>query len=181
MKLYEKTIKQEKVFEGVLIDVRHDEVELPNGVMGCREVVEHPGGVAVAMCNDAGQYYLVSQYRYAQQKIMMEFPAGKLERGEDALEAAKRELVEETGIMGKEFQYLGRMIPTGGYLEETITMYHAQTDEVIGQNLDHDEFITITMKTLDELVDMIMNHEIEDGKTIAMTFMIKEMMARKNK
>lgn len=181
MNLHEKTVKQKKVFNGNLIDVRHDEVELPNGEVGHREVVEHPGGVAVAMCNAKGQYYMVSQYRYAQQKVMLEFPAGKLERGEDALEAAKREIVEETGMQGKNYTYLGSMVPTGAYLEETICMYHAEADSFQGQNLDADEFIQVSMKTIDECVEMIMNHDIEDGKTIAMTFMIKEMMARQHK
>ncbi|MEG1463125.1 NUDIX hydrolase [Anaerorhabdus sp.] len=181
MKLNEKTLNKKIVFEGKLISVRHDEVELPNQELAIREVVEHPGGVSVAMCNEQGQFFMVSQYRYAQQKVLLEFPAGKLEYGEDTFEAAKREIVEETGYSAKEYVYLGKMIPTGAYLEEKIEMYYAHVDEYKGQNLDQDEFINVSMKTIDELVAMIMNKEIEDGKTIAMTFMIKEIMAREKK
>lgn len=181
MNLKEKTLSGKKVFHGKLINVRHDEVELPNGEITLREVVEHPGGVSVAMMNDKNQFFMVSQYRYAQQKVLLEFPAGKLEYGEDALEAAKREIEEETGYSGKDYVYLGRLVPTGAYLEEKIEMYMAHVDEYKGQNLDKDEFINVSMKTIDELIEMIMNKEIEDGKTIAMTFMIKEIIERNKK
>ncbi|MEG0176395.1 NUDIX hydrolase [Anaerorhabdus sp.] len=181
MKLNEKTLKQELKFKGKLINVRHDEVELPNNEIALREVVEHPGGVAVAMINNEGKFFMVEQYRYAQQKVLLEFPAGKMEKGEDPLETAKREVIEETGYSGKDYVYLGRMVPTGAYLEEKIEMYMATTDQYMGQKLDEDEFVKVSTKSIDELVDMIMNREIEDGKTIAMTFMIKEIMARNKK
>lgn len=181
MKLKETTLKQELKFKGRLINVRHDEVELPNHEIALREVVEHPGGVAVAMINDEGKFFMVEQYRYAQQKVLLEYPAGKMERGEDPLETAKREIIEETGYSGKDFVYLGRMVPTGAYLEEKIEMYMATTDQYLGQNLDVDEFVSVSTKLIDELIEMIMNREIEDGKTIAMTFMIKEMLERNKK
>lgn len=179
MKLKEITLNQEVKFKGRIITVRHDEVELPNGEKGMREVVEHPGGVAIALQDHDDKFFMVSQFRYAQQKILMEFPAGKMEKGEDPLETAKREIVEETGYSGKDYHYLGRMVPTGAYLEEKIEMYTAKVDQFMGQNLDSDEFMNVTKKSIDDLISMIMNHEIEDGKTIAMTFMIKEMMASK--
>lgn len=178
MKLKEITLSKEIKFKGRLINVRHDEVELPNGDKGLREVVEHPGGVAIALQDIDGDFFVVSQFRYAQQKVLMEFPAGKMEKGEDPLETAKREVIEETGYSGKDYLYLGRMVPTGAYLEEKIEMYYAKVDEFKGQNLDADEFMNVTKKSIHDLVEMIMNKEIEDAKTIAMTFMIKEMMER---
>lgn len=181
MKLEEKTIKQEMKFEGKLINVRHDTVELPNHSIGLREVVEHPGGVAIAMMNDEGKLFVVEQFRYGQRKVLLEFPAGKMEKGEDPLETAKREIVEETGYSGKDYIYLGRMVPTGAYLEEKIEMYMATVDKYVGQNLDEDEFMNVSTKSIEELVKMIMNKEIEDGKTIAMTFMVKEIMENSNK
>lgn len=181
MKLKEKTLQQNIKFTGRLINVRHDEVELPNHNVTTREVVEHPGGVAVAMCDEKGKFFLVTQYRYAQQKEMIEFPAGKLEKGEDPFLAIQREIIEETGYEGKDFIYLGTMVPTGAYLEEKITMYYAKVDKFVGQNLDADEFITVSKRSLNEIIEMIFRGEIEDGKTIAMAFMIKELLARKNK
>lgn len=181
MKLKEKTLKQNIKFSGQLINVRHDEVELPNNKITTREVVEHPGGVAVAMCDEKGDFFLVTQYRYAQQKEMIEFPAGKLEKGENPFVAIQREIAEETGYEGKDFIFLGTMVPTGAYLEERITMYYAKAGKHVGQNLDEDEFIRVTKKSLNEIIEMIFHGEIEDGKTIAMAFMIKTLLARSKK
>ena len=97
MDLTEKTLSAQRVFEGRLIHVRHDQVCLPDGQKTVREVVEHPGGVAIAALTEEGQILLVDQFRYAQQRVMREVPAGKLERGEDPRKAALRELEEETG------------------------------------------------------------------------------------
>ena len=116
MELTEKTRSQKRVFTGRLIHVRHDEVILPDGTETIREVVEHPGGVAIAALTDQNELLLVDQFRYAQQRIMREVPAGKRERGEDPLVTAKRELQEETGYQAEEFVFLGEMVPTGAYL-----------------------------------------------------------------
>lgn len=181
MNLKEVTKNKELKFRGILINVRHDEVELPNGKDAVREVIEHPGGVSIALQDQDGLFFVVSQFRYAQQKVLLEFPAGKIEYGEDPLETAKREIVEETGYSGKNFTYLGRMIPTGAYLEEKIEMYSAQVDEYRGQCLDQDEFMSVSKKSISELIEMIMRNEIEDGKTIAMTFKLREMMETQGK
>ncbi len=175
MDKFEKRVSTTRIFDGKIINVRTDNVVLPNGEEGYREIVEHPGGVAVALENSDGTFYLVNQFRYGQQKLMLEFPAGKKERGEDPLVTAKREIIEETGYSAKDFVYLGQMVPTGAYLEEVIDMYYAKADKFIGQHFDEDEFITLEKYTLNEIIEMCMNQNICDGKTIAMAFMIREM------
>lgn len=171
----EKKLSSERIFDGKIINVRKDVVLLPNGKEGYREVVEHNGGVAIALEKDDGTFFLVKQFRYGQQKVMVEFPAGKKEKGEDPLETAKREVIEETGYSMKDIVYLGQMVPTGAYLEEVIDMYYAKTDEYFGQNFDEDEFITLETQTLDNIIKKCMSNEIIDAKTIAMAFMIREL------
>lgn len=173
-KLYEKQLEKEYVYEGRVITVRKDKAELPDGSIALREVVEHPGGVCIALEDDDGTFFFVSQWRYAQEKVVLEYPAGKREEGEDPLETAKREIIEETGYEGKDFEYYGEFIPTGAYCAEKIYMYYAKKGTYYGQHLDKDENIRVTKMTLDEVVEKIMKHEITDGKTIALTFMIRE-------
>ena len=120
----------------------------------------------------------VEQFRYAQQREMLEIPAGKLERGEDPFETGKRELQEETGYKAEHWTFLGEFIPTGAYLEEKIWMYYA-TDLTYGkQHLDEDEFIEVKEYTMDEMIEMIINQKIIDGKTIAMTLKVKMMLEK---
>ena len=149
MNKVEKKIKSTRIFDGKIINLRTDEVLLPDGNKGYREVVEHPGGEAIALQKEDGKFFLVNQFRYGQQKTMLEFPAGKKEYGEDALTCAKREIVEETGYSGKDYVYLGQMVPTGAYLEEVIDMYYAKTDKYYGQHFDDDEFITLESYSLE--------------------------------
>ena len=113
----EKRIKSERIYDGKIINVRKDTVVLPNNRETLREVIEHPGGVAIALEDDDGKFFMVNQFRYGPQMELVEFPAGKKEKGEDSLTTAKREIIEETGYSGKDFIYLGKIIPTGAYLE----------------------------------------------------------------
>lgn len=170
----EKKISSEKVYDGKIINLRRDLVELENKNIVLREVVEHNGGVAIAL-EDNNKFYLVNQYRYGAKQELLEFPAGKIEKGEDIFETCKREIIEETGYSGKDFYFLGSMVPTGAYLEEIIYMYYAKKNEFIGQHLDNDEFLDVYLYSLDEIIDMIMTNKIKDAKTIAMAFMIREL------
>jgi ADP-ribose pyrophosphatase len=181
MKLKEEQVSAEYVYNGKIINVRRDKAKVYNGTLADREVVEHPGGVGIALEDEEGRFFMVTQYRYAQEKIMMEYPAGKKEKGEDPLTTAKREIVEETGYEGRDFVYLGSMVPTPAYDTEVIELFYAKTGEFKGQHLDDDESINLSRLTLDEITDKIVSGEINDAKTMGMTFLIKEYKARNEK
>lgn len=178
MELFEKTKTKNYIFNGKVINLRTDTAETPDGAEVYREVVEHPGGVGIALEDEQGRFFMVTQYRYAQEKVLLEFPAGKKETGEDPLTTAMREVIEETGYEGKDFVHLGYMVPTGAYDTETIELYYAKKGEFKGQHLDDDENLNVSLLTLDEIIDMIMEKKIPDGKTIAMAFMIREYKLR---
>ena len=107
---YEKTIDKSTVYEGVIVNVRRDKAELVNGNIVGREVVEHPGGVAILPLYRDGTVSIVRQFRYPFRQVVTELPAGKLERGEDHRPAALRELEEEVGVRAGELIYLGYQI-----------------------------------------------------------------------
>lgn len=174
MKLFEETVKENVVYDGRIIKVRSDDAKIANGTIVKREVVVHPGGVGIALEDTDGTFFMVRQYRYGQQEVMLEFPAGKKEPGEDHFLTAQREIIEETGYSGKDWVYLGHMAPTPAYDTEKIDMYYAKVDQFFGQHFDEDENIILEKHTLDALVEMIMNQEISDAKTIGMTFMVKQ-------
>ncbi|MCR5794562.1 MAG: NUDIX hydrolase [Solobacterium sp.] len=177
-KMKEKTLTKDYKFHGHVINLRTDTALSPDGQEVYREVVEHPGGVAIALENEKGEFFLVTQYRYAQERVLLEFPAGKKEPGEDHFETAKREIAEETGYEGKDYVYLGEMVPTGAYDTEVIDLYYAKQGRFVGQHLDEDENINVSYMKLDEIIDAIMDRKIIDGKTIAMAFMIRELKNR---
>ncbi len=180
MKYIEKPKKQKKVYEGIVIDVRIDEAETSLGTTVKREVVEHIGGVSIALEDDDGSFFMVRQFRYGQQKEMIEFPAGKKEIGEDALETAKREIEEEIGYKGEDFEYLGKIVPTPAYDTEVIDLYYAHKGKKVGQNLDEDEYLIIEKWKLEDIIEAIMNGEITDAKTVAMAFILKERRGKEN-
>lgn len=179
-KLEEKTLSKKYVYEGNVVNLREDKAEIADGDIVDRTVVEHVGGVGIALEDEDGKFFFVSQFRYAQQEVTLEYPAGKREKGEDDLDVAKREVVEETGYEGKDWKYLGLMFPTPAYDSETIGMYYAKKGEYKGQHLDDDENINVSKYSLDEITEMIVNGEIHDAKTIGMTFLVKENKERGN-
>ncbi len=175
----EKHISTTRIYDGRIVNLRNDVVECDGGIIAEREVIEHVGGASIAMCDNDGKYLLVSQYRYAQQMEMLEFPAGKLEIGEDHRETVIREAQEETGYEAEDVEYLGFCVPTGAYLQERIYMYSGKCGKFVGTDFDHDENLNLHRYTLDELADMIMNNEIVDAKTIAMTFKLLQKRSKK--
>ena len=181
MKLEEKQVKANYEYQGKVINVRCDDAMIANGTIVKREVVEHPGGVGIALEDEDGKYFMVRQFRYGQMEVMLEFPAGKREKGEDKFITAQREIVEETGYEGYDWKYLGYIAPTPAYDEEKIFMYYAKKGKYVGQHFDDDENIALCKYSIDELVDMIMKQEITDAKTVAMTFMVKEMKNNESK
>lgn len=173
MKLEEKTLKKNYVYEGRIINVRCDDAELPTGKPCKREIVEHNGGVCVAALTQDNEVLFVRQFRYPYMQVISEIPAGKLEKGEDPLECGKRELLEETGCTADEFFSLGKFYPSPGYCGEIIHLYGAKGLHFVGQHLDEDEFLNVEKIKLDSAVEMILNDELRDGKTQAAVLKLK--------
>ncbi len=178
MKLFEKTVEKNYVYEGKIINVRRDKAALHDGKPCTREVVEHNGGVCVAALTDEKELIFVRQFRYPYMEIILELPAGKLEKGEDPFEAGKRELEEETGTVAEEYFDLGKFYPTPGYCGEIIHLYAASNLTATEMHLDEDEYLEVEKIPLDKAVDMVLNGEIPDGKTQTLVLRVAEMVRR---
>lgn len=171
MKLFEKTLTSETKFEGRIIKVLRDTVELENGKTSAREVVCHNGGVCVAALTEQNEVLLVRQFRYPYKEVLLELPAGKLEKDEDPFEAAKRELEEECGVTAERFINLGVLYPTVGYDSEKIYIWAAKGLKPTSQHLDDGEFLDVAALPFDDVLQMVMTDEIRDSKTV--TAMLK--------
>lgn len=176
MNLTEKTLKSETIFEGRILHVRRDTVELPDGQEAFREVVDHPGGVGILALDEAGRALLVRQFRYPYRKELREIPAGKLEYGEDPEKAALRELREETGAVPGRFRSLGELYPSPGYCGEIIRMYLAEDLRFGETDPDEDEFLALERIAFGELVGQVLSGEIRDAKTIAAVLKAKLLL-----
>ncbi|AJE53496.1 MULTISPECIES: NUDIX domain-containing protein [Paenibacillus] len=163
--LEEKTVSTQPIFEGKVITVQVDTVELPDGSTGKREIVKHPGAVAVLALHE-GKMLVVDQYRQAMGRCEVEIPAGKLERGEDPLEAAGRELREETGYTAKSLKLLHSFYTSPGFADEIIHLYVAEDLERGEMEPDEDEFLELFEVTLEEAHTLIREGRISDAKTI---------------
>ena len=178
MKLFEKTLSSETKFDGRIITVKLDDVELQNGSTAKREIVCHNGGVCAAVLTEQDEILLVRQFRYPYKEVLLELPAGKLEKGEDPFEAVKREQLEETGTTGKNYTYLGDLYKTHGYCGEIIHMFAAKGLKEGAKNLDEDEFLEAEKFPLEQVIEMILSGEIKDAKTQAAVLKIAEMKRR---
>ena len=176
---FETQLSEEEIFQGRVIRVTRDTVQLENGHTSTREVVHHNGGAAVAALNEKGEIYLVRQYRYALGKELIEIPAGKLEKGEDPFEAAKRELAEECGLKAERYTDLGEFYPTVGYCSEIIYTWMATGLTPCAMHLDEDEFLTPEKLPFAEAVAMVLDGRIKDGKTVAAILKINALRRRK--
>ncbi len=165
MKLEETKLSSQEIFNGVAIHLFRDEILLPNGNKGVREVVRHPGAVCVIPVTENKDVIFVNQFRYALNKVTLEVPAGKLEKGENPTEAALRELSEETGITAEKIVPLGALYTTPALMDEIIYMYIATDLHEGTQHLDEDEFVNAVKIPLKDAVNMVMNGEIRDAKT----------------
>ena len=161
----EKTIEKNYVYRGKIINVRCDSALLPSGEPCKREIVEHHGGAAI-LCEKGGKIAFVKQYRYAYGKEVLEIPAGKLEAGEDPLNAAKRELKEETGVSAEKFEKIAEVYPSPGYTNEIIHVYRAYPVSVGEASPDPDEFLSVLWIGEEQAGKMLKNGEISDAKTI---------------
>ena len=174
----ETQLESRTVFEGRVITVTFDKVRLENGAESTREVVHHHGGACIAALTDEDEIYLVRQYRYALGQELWELPAGKLEKGEDPFEAAKRELTEECGVTADEYISLGQIYPTVGYDTEVIYIWAARGLHPAAMHLDDDEFLTPERVPLEKAIDMVLSGEIRDAKTVAGILKFKALLDR---
>lgn len=154
------------IFEGKIINLRFDTVELPDGKEATRECIEHPGAVAVIARDDKNRICMVRQYRYPVSQELLEIPAGKLSPGEDPLECARRELLEEAGITAGSWEKLYCYYTTPGFSDEIMHLYLA-TDLTRGESQpDEDEFLEVDMIPYQEACLKMSRGEIKDGKTL---------------
>lgn len=163
--MHEKTLNSQIVYDGKIITVRRDEIETSSGHKSIREVVEHSGGVVIAALK--GDCFLfVKQFRYPIKNVVLELPAGKLEKGEDPDIACERELEEETGYRAKHWTSLGYIYTSIGFCDEKLYLYLAQELEFVGEHPDDGEILENYEYKIKDVEKMIENGEINDAKTI---------------
>jgi len=161
-----KTDSQE-IFDGVILHVFKDTVQLPNGHPATREVIRHVGAVGVIPITDDGKVIIERQFRYPLDRVITEIPAGKLEsKSEDRLEAAKRELKEETGLEASEWVKLADVTPAAAYTDEVISVYLARGLTMGEAHPDEDEFLNVIKMPLDELCEWAATGKLNDSKTL---------------
>lgn len=165
MEFTEKTIESELIFDGRVVKLYKDTIELPTGKQSFREVVKHAGGVVILAVKD-DKILLVKQFRYPFKEIMYELPAGKLEAGEDPFEAAKRELEEETGYCADKWTNLGYVCTSPGYSDEKLYLYKAEDLKFTHCHPDDGEIIQAFEYKYDDVLKMIDKGEINDAKTL---------------
>ncbi|HEY9773675.1 MAG TPA: NUDIX hydrolase [Planktothrix sp.] len=156
-----------RVYEGGIINLRVDTLAHDNGQTVIRELVEHNGGVVIACRPQPDQIILIRQYRYSCDGDLVELPAGRIEKGEEPLLAAQRELTEETGYKAKSWRKIGQMYSAPGFCNEILYMYEAQELTFLGKNLDPDEETDVIILGLAEAWRMALSGELQDAKTIA--------------
>lgn len=164
--LRERGLTQEAAFRGHLVKVRVDTVALPNGEIAQREIVEHPGAVAVVALTETQRVLLVRQFRYAINAITLELPAGKLELGESPEETCQRELAEETGYQASKLEKLVEFVVAPGYTTERIVLFKATGLTPVQASGDADEFVETVEVSRDEALAMVRDGRIFDAKTI---------------
>jgi ADP-ribose pyrophosphatase len=177
MNLQEKTLSKQEIYHGRIISVHLDEVRLPDGGTAKREVVDHPGGVCIAALNEQEELLFVRQFRYPYAEVVLELPAGKLEKGSSPLENGRRELKEETGAEGEGYVSLGQLYPTPGYCGEIIHLYFCKVRNMGEQRPDEDEFLEVERVPLAKAVELVLNNRIPDAKTqvaVLKTAMLKQ-------
>jgi len=167
MNFTEILIEKKEVYKGDFLVIENLKVKLPDGNTGKRDVVRHPGAVAIIAFMDNETILLVEQFRIALNKTMLEIPAGKLEKGEVPLECAHRELEEETGYRAGNLEYLGTIATGAGFTDEIIHIYKASDLFKGVKGGDEDEFIEVSQYKIDEVKAMIKNGKIIDAKTIS--------------
>jgi len=164
--LAETCVRSERVYRGRFLDIRCDQVRLPDGRAATREYLVHPGAVMVVPLLDDGRVVVERQYRYPMSRVMLEFPAGKLDAGEPTLHCAMRELAEETGYRAREWARAGILHNAIAYSNEGIEVWFARGLTLGEAHLDDGEFLEVHTATVDALVEQAGRGEITDAKTL---------------
>lgn len=165
-KFYEKSIKSDTIYDGKILKLRVDTVELPNKKYSKREIVDHQKGVGIIAYDGSDNIWMVSQYRTAVGKVMLEIPAGLVESNEVPIETAKRELQEEVGFYPEKIDFLFNMYASPGFTNDRLSFFEAHDLVESKLDLDEDEFLLAKSYPIDELYNMVLNGEITDAKTI---------------
>ncbi len=165
-KFEERTLSSKTVYHGKIFDITDDEIILSDGFARHREIIRHPGGVVIFALKEDGNVLLVKQYRYAVKSVQTELPAGRLEKGEDPLFAAKRELREETGYIAKNWKPLGYIFTTFGICDEKLYLFKATDLTFDKPDPDEGEILDYFELPLSEVQNLIKNGTINDAKTI---------------
>ncbi|HIY78990.1 MAG TPA: NUDIX hydrolase [Candidatus Olsenella excrementavium] len=176
--LAERPLTEDVAWTGRIFNVDRLRVELPDGRVAIRDVVRHPGAVAIVALTEDGRICLVRQYRTALGRVTVEIPAGKLAPGEDPLECAGRELLEETGMSAEKIAFLTTIATSDGFCDELIHIYMATGLEFSRSDPDADEFINVDLVPLEELVDAVLDGRIEDAKTVVGALICDSVMHR---
>ena len=175
--LTEHTLSSRSVYRGRLLDVREDDVRLPDGKTARREYIVHPGAAVMLAMPDAQSVVMERQYRYPLREHLYELPAGKIDLGEDPLATAQRELLEETGYRARDWRHLLTTYPVAGYSNERIELYLARDLEQVGRALDEGEFLEVLILPLAEAIDWVRTGRIKEAKTI-MGLLLAERIVR---
>ena len=170
--IIETTIDSRRVFDGLILHIDHTTNRLPNGRTAAREIARHVGASAIIPVDDGGNVWLVRQFRAPIDQVLLEIPAGKLDfKGEDRLQAAKRELQEETGLTAASWTHLADIFTTPGFSDEKISLYLARELSCGTSHPDEDEFLNVVKVPLKALVESIMRGEVSDAKTVCAAMM----------
>jgi len=175
-RLFERQLETKEVFKGKILGLYYDKVMLPNERIATREKVTHPGAVGIIPVTDDGEIILVKQYRYPVSEVTLEIPAGKLDRDEEPIATAKRELKEEVGIIEARLSLLSAFYTTPGFCDELLYLYLAKDFNIVENDLDDDEFLEIVSISLKDAMGLIRDGSIKDAKTIIGIMMAKDQI-----
>jgi len=176
--LTEKPLASRSVYQGRLLHVKEDAVELPNGKPATREYVVHPGAAVIIPLFENGDILLERQHRYPLRRDFIEFPAGKLDHGEEAAACARRELLEETGYEAATWQYLTTVYPCIGYSDERLIYYLAKDLRYSAHQRDHDEFLEVLRVPFETALEQVRSGEICEVKTVVGLFWLEKMLGQ---
>lgn len=181
-KFEEKTISSERLYEGKIINLKVDDVSLPNGKTSKRELIEHPGAVAIVAITPENKIIMVEQYRKALERSIIEVPAGKLEKGEAPETTAMRELEEETGYTADSLELIQSFSTSPGFANEVIHLFfaHGLKKSMSGAVLDDDEFVELMEVSIEEAEQMMKDNRIFDAKTAFAVLWAKQNLAIEN-